>query len=100
MFRVLVAVTSAAMTGLLVAAFTIGGFDVDDPQLEEALYWARDFSAERPDATPALAAECAAKLASSPVFTRDGAVQLFDCVRSEAEALQATERSRAIARQS
>ena len=34
MFRVLGAVSGAAMTGLLVAAFTIGGFDVDDPQLE------------------------------------------------------------------
>ena len=86
MFRVMGAVSSAAMTGLLVAAFTIGGFDVDDPQLEEALVWARDFSAERPGVTRALAAECAAELASSPAFTRDGAVRLFDCVRSGAEA--------------
>jgi hypothetical protein len=86
MFRVLGAVTGAAMTGLLVAAFTIGGFDVDDPQLEEALVWARDFSAERPEVTGALAAKCAAGLASSPVFTRDGAVRLFHCVRSQAEA--------------
>ena len=84
MFRVLGAVWSAAMTGLLVAAFTIGGFDVDDPQLEQALYWARDFAAERPSVTGALAAQCAAELASSP--TRDGAVRLFDCVRREAEA--------------
>lgn len=86
MFRVLGAVSSAVMTGLLVAAFTIGGFDVDDPQLEEALVWARDFSAERPDVTGALAVECAAGLASSPSFTRDGAVRLFHCVRSQAEA--------------
>ena len=86
MFRVLAAVSGAAMTGLLAAAFTIGGFDVDDPQLEEALVWAHDFSAERPDVTPALAAQCAAQLAASPSLTRDGAVQLFQCVRSEAEA--------------
>ena len=86
MFRVLGAVSGAAMTGLLVAAFTIGGFDVDDPQLEEALYWARDFSAERPDVTRALAVQCAAELASSLSFSRDGAVRLFHCVRSEAEA--------------
>ncbi len=39
MFRVLGAVSGAAMTGLLAAAFTIGGFDVDDPQLEKALAW-------------------------------------------------------------
>ena len=83
MFRVLGAVSGAAMTGLLVAAFTIGGFDVDDPQLEEALYWARGFAAERPAVTGALAAECATTLASSP--TRDGAVRLFHCVRSEAK---------------
>ena len=84
MFRMLGAVWGAAMTGLLVTAFTVGGFDVDDPQLEEAIYWARGFAAERPDVTGALAAECAAKLASSP--TRDGAVRLFHCVRSEAKA--------------
>ena len=84
MFRTLGAVSGAAMTALLVAAFTIGGFDVDDPQLEEALYWARGFAAERPDVTGALAAQCAASLASAP--TRDGAVRLFDCVRRQAEA--------------
>ena len=84
MFRTLGAVWSAAMTGLLVAAFTIGGFDVDDPQLEEALHWARGFAVERPGATGALAAQCAVSLASAP--TRDGAVRLFDCVRSEAKA--------------
>ncbi len=84
MFRMLGAVSSAAMTGLLVTAFTIGGFDVDDPQLEEALHWARGFAAERPGVTGALAARCAAGLASAP--TRDGAVRLFDCVRSQAKA--------------
>ena len=84
MFRMLGAVWSAAMTGLLVAAFTIGGFDVDDPQLEEALHWARGFAAERPDVSAALAAQCAAGLASAP--TRDGAVRLFHCIRRQAEA--------------
>jgi len=84
MFRMLGAVSGAAMTGLLVAAFTIGGFDVDDPQLEEALYWARGFAAERPGVTGAITAHCAAGLASSP--TRDGAVRLFQCVRRQAEA--------------
>ena len=84
MFRVVGAVWGAAMTGLLAAAFTVGGFDVDDPQLEEALTWARGFAAERPDVTPALAAQCAAALAASP--TRDGAVRLFHCVRRQAEA--------------
>jgi hypothetical protein len=84
MFRTLGAVWGAAMAGLLVTAFTIGGFDVDDPQLEEALYWARGFAAERPGATGALTAQCAATLASSP--TRDGAVRLVHCVRAEAKA--------------
>ena len=84
MFRAMGVVWGAAMTGLLVAAFTVGGFDVDDPQLEEALAWARGFAAERPDVTPALAAQCAAALAASP--TRDGAIRLFHCVRHQAEA--------------
>ena len=84
MFRILGVIWGSAMTGLLVTAFTIGGFDVDDPQLEEALYWARGFAAERPGASGALTAQCAAKLASAP--TRDGAVRLFHCVRVEAKA--------------
>ena len=86
MFRMLGAVWTVAMTGLLAAAFTVGGFDVDDPQLEEALYWARGFAAEQPQVTPALATRCAAAGASSPFFTRDGAFQLFQCIRTEAEA--------------
>ena len=84
MFRVLGAVSGAAMTALLVAAFTIGGFDVDDPQLEDAIDWTRGFAAAQPGVTGALAAQCAAKLAASP--TRDGAVRLFQCVRRQAEA--------------
>ena len=84
MFRVLGAVWGAAMTGLLVTAFTIGGFDVDDPQLEDAVYWARGFAAEQPAVTGALTARCAATLAASP--TRDGAIRLFHCVRRQAKA--------------
>jgi hypothetical protein len=84
MFRMLGAVWGTAITGLLVAAFTIGGFDVDDPQLEESLYWARGFAAQQPGVTGALVTECAASLASAP--TRDGALRLFHCVRSEAKA--------------
>ena len=84
MFRMLGAVWCAAMSGLLVAAFTIGGFDVDDPQLERSIDWARGFAAEQPRVSGALAAQCAASLAASP--TRDGAVRLFDCVRNGAKA--------------
>ena len=84
MYRTLGAVSGAAMAGLLVAAFTIGGFDLDDPQLEASIDWARGLAAERPGATAALAAQCAASLATSP--TRDGAVRLFQCVRRQAEA--------------
>ena len=84
MFRMLGAVWGTAITGLLVAAFTIGGFDVDDPQLEESIDWARGFAADQPGAIGALAAQCSAKLASAP--TRDGAVRMFQCVRSEARA--------------
>ena len=84
MFRVLGAVTGAAMTALLVAAFTIGGFDLDDPQLEASIDWARGFAAQRPVVTGALTAQCAASLASAP--TRDGAVRMFHCVRRQAKA--------------
>jgi hypothetical protein len=84
MFRMLGAVSGISMTALLVAAFTIGGFDVDDPQLEDSIYWARGFAAEQPGVTGVLAAQCAATLAASP--TRDGAVRMFQCVRRQAKA--------------
>ena len=83
MFRVVGAVWGVSMTGLLAAAFTVGGFDVDDPQLEEALAWTRHFAAHQPGSAGALTAQCAAALASP---TRDGAVRLFLCVRRQAEA--------------
>ena len=86
MFRMLGAVWGASISGLLATAFTIGGFDLDDPQLEESLHWARAFTTERPAVTRALAVECAAEVSHSPLLTRDRAVQLFDCVRHQAEA--------------
>lgn len=72
---------------LIAAGVSACGFSLgEDPEMEEALYWARDFKAEQPEVSRAIAKECEKELTSSPYFTRDGALQLFQCIRREAEA--------------
>lgn len=77
-----------ALTLLLLAAALSGcGYGLgDDPEMEQALDWAREFKAERPEVSRAIARECEKDLTSSPYFSRDGALQLFQCIRREAEA--------------
>jgi hypothetical protein len=59
----------------------------EDPEMEAALYWARDFKAEHPELSRTIAKKCEKELTSSPYFTRSGSLQLFQCIRREAEAL-------------
>ncbi len=75
-----------AAAALAVATLSGCGFRTDDPEMEEALYWAREFKAEQPEESRAIAKECEKELTASPYFTRDGALQLFTCVRTKAEA--------------
>lgn len=79
---------SKALPLLLLAAVLSGcGYRLgEDPEMEDALYWARDFKAEHPEVSRAIAKECEKELTSSPYFTREGALQLFQCIRREAEA--------------
>jgi hypothetical protein len=76
-------------TSALLLAFIVSscgyGFS-DDPEMEEALYWAREFKADQPEISRAIAKECEKELTSSPYFTREGALQLFQCIRGKAEA--------------
>jgi hypothetical protein len=58
----------------------------EDKELTGAISWAREFKAKRPDAARAIARSCTQQLATGPYFSRDGAVQLFACMRREAQA--------------
>ena len=72
---------------LLLLALSGCGYGLgDDPEMEEALYWARDFKAEQPELSRAIAKECEKELTANPYFTREGSLQLFNCIRREAEA--------------
>jgi hypothetical protein len=84
-FGILAAAGFVAIAALLAWALTLGGFRVEDPEMEEALYWAREFKAEQPELSRAIAKQCEPRLTASP-YSRDGALQLFQCIRAEAEA--------------
>ena len=72
---------------LLLLALSGCGYGLEeDPEMEDALYWARDFKAEQPDVSRAIARECEKELTANPYFTRDGSLQLFQCIRAKAEA--------------
>ena len=58
----------------------------DDPEVEQALEWAREFKADQPEISRTIAKQCEKKLTSSPYWTRQGALELFQCIRREAEA--------------
>ena len=75
-----------AFLALLGWAVTIGGYSLNDPEIEEQGAWTRAF---REDAPPELSRrigrECKEEIARSP-WTRDGAMALFTCIRRKAEA--------------
>ena len=58
----------------------------DDPEMDQALEWSREFKAHQPEVSRAIAKECEKTLTSSPYWTRQGALELFQCIRREAEA--------------
>ena len=66
-------------------AVTFGGYSLDDPEIEEQLFWVQDFKADEPELSRQMARQCAEEIGRSP-WTRDGAMALFSCVRAKAEA--------------
>ena len=73
---------------LIIAAAALAGCGYSlgpDPEMEEALDWARWFKAEQPEISRAIAKECEKELTANPYFTREGSLQLFTCIRSKAE---------------
>lgn len=80
--RVLIAVVGFELLALSACGYSVA----NDTQLTEALGWARDFKAEQPELSRQLARSCQKELTNSPYWSREGALQLFTCVRREAEA--------------
>lgn len=61
------------------------GFSADDPELEEARAWAQGFRMDQPESAKVIGQECKAAQTRAP-WTRDGALELFTCIRGKAEA--------------
>ena len=77
-------------TGLLVAAglgwaVTLGGYSLDDPEIELEGAWVREFKRDQPDLAREIGPQCRQEIDRSP-WTRDGAMALFRCIRAKGEA--------------
>ena len=71
---------------LLLAAATLSacGYREEDPELDAALAWTREFKAEQPELSRELAKQCEQELTENPYFNRDAALQMFQCMRAKA----------------
>jgi hypothetical protein len=66
-------------------AVTLGGYSLEDPEMEEQLSWVQGFRHDQPEAARKIGRECKNALERSP-WTRDGAMALFRCIREKGEA--------------
>jgi outer membrane lipopolysaccharide assembly protein LptE/RlpB len=82
MRKLVIAVVAIELLGLTACGYTLA----EDTELTDALSWARSFKAEQPAVARAIAHGCKKTLSANAYFTRDGALQLFTCIRKEAEA--------------
>lgn len=78
----------AIVTLELLALTACGHAIANDRELMAGLAWTRQFKAEQPEAARAIAQGCIARQAAT--LSRDGALQLFTCIRTEAEAQRLT----------
>jgi hypothetical protein len=82
MRKLVIAVVGIELLALSACGYTLAS----DAELTDGLHWAREFKAEHPEAAEAIAWECKDELVANANFSRDGAVELFDCMRREAKA--------------
>jgi hypothetical protein len=82
MRRLVVAIIGVELLALSACGYTVA----NDAELTGALAWVRAFKAQQPQIARAIAQDCVREQAASPQFTRDGALQLFTCIRRQAEA--------------
>ena len=66
-------------------AVTLGGYSLEDPEMETELAWTREFKYDQPETARKFGLECKHEISRSP-WTRDGAMELFRCVRVKGEA--------------
>ena len=67
-------------------AVTLGGYSLEDPELEAQGAWTRAFKQDAPpELSRQIAQQCKQEIGRSP-WTRDGAMALFTCIRTKAEA--------------
>ena len=70
----------------LLALTACGHALANDRELMAGLAWTRAFKAEQPEASRAIARQCAKGLATKANVSRGGALRLFACIRREARA--------------
>jgi len=66
-------------------ALTVGGYSMEEPELEAQGAWTRAFRQDNPELSRQISKECKAEQDLNP-WTRDGAMELFTCIRTKAEA--------------
>ena len=82
MRKLVIAVVAIELLALTACGYRLAG----DRALMDGLAWTRAFKAEQPVAARAIAGACTRALATGANLNRDGALRLFGCIRSEAEA--------------
>ena len=73
-------IAAAAAATLSACGFRMG----EDPELEEAMEFARWFKAEHPELREEIGQQCRQEIGRSP-WTRDGSLALFNCIRAKAQ---------------
>lgn len=66
-------------------AMTLGGYSLSGPELEAHGAWTRSFRQDNPELAREIGRQCKDEIGRSP-WTRDGAMALFTCIRTKAEA--------------
>ena len=84
-FRTLGTVVGLLFAGLIGWAVTLGGYKLDDPEIETEMAWVQALKQDHPELTRAYGPQCRQEIGRSP-WTRDGALALFRCIRGKAEA--------------
>ena len=84
-FRALFSLAGLLFMGGLAWAVTLGGYSVEDPEIDAEIAWVQGFKYDQPEASREIARQCRDEIRRSP-WTRDGAMALFRCVREKAEA--------------
>ena len=82
MRKLVIAVVAIELLALTACGYRLAG----DRELMDGLAWTRAFKAEQPVAARAITQHCAEAMVTSASLSRDGALQLFGCIRREAEA--------------